>query len=78
MWVKLQIAKKGTTLYARDHDITDADSFAAACAEAWSKLRQAQIDKESSIGALMEYLDSSVLDQLNGAHITLEKPDPKT
>jgi hypothetical protein len=34
---------------------------------------QEQVRKESSIGALMEHLSGGVLDQLIGAHITVEK-----
>jgi hypothetical protein len=32
-----------------------------------------QMEKESSIRALMEHLDRSVLDQLTGAHLRIEK-----
>lgn len=73
MWVKLQVTKKGKALYSQTHDVTDSESFAKACADVWWKLRQTQIDQESSIGALMAHLDSNVLDQLSGAQITLEK-----
>jgi hypothetical protein len=34
---------------------------------------QEQQGKESSIGALMEHLEDGVLDQLNGAHIGVER-----
>jgi len=73
MRVKLEISKNGTALYSQAHDITDADSFGKACAQAWWKLRQAQLDRESSIGALMEHLDNNVLDELNGSYITMER-----
>ncbi len=73
MKVTLRIVKNGTSLYADTYDVTDADSFGRACADAWSRLRQEQMDRETSIGALLEHLDSNVLDQLNGAHILLER-----
>ena len=73
MKVKLRVMKGDAPLYAGVYDIADADSFATACADAWRKLRQQQIAKETSIGALIEHLDSGVLDQLNGAHIRLEQ-----
>jgi len=73
MWVKLEISKNGTALYSQGHDITDADSFGKACAQAWWKLRQTQLDRESSIGALMEHLDNNVLDELSGSYITMER-----
>jgi hypothetical protein len=72
MKVKLRIRKDGLLLYEGAHEIADADSFGKACAEAWWKVRQQRMQKEPSIGALMEHLDEVTLDQLNGAHITLE------
>jgi len=74
MKVKFRVTKDGTSLYAGDHDVVDADSFGKACAEVWRKLRQQQMAKETSIGALIEHLDSGVLDQLSGARISLERP----
>ncbi|MGP0092403.1 MAG: hypothetical protein ACLPKB_20955 [Xanthobacteraceae bacterium] len=73
MKVKLRITKDDVLLHAGVYDVADADSFGRACADAWSKLRQAQLDQESSIGALMEHLDGNVLDRLNGAHLSLER-----
>lgn len=72
MKVHLQIRRDGRLLYSGTHDVVDAESFGRACAEAWWKLRQQQLDKQTSIGALMEHLDGDVLDQLNGALITVE------
>jgi len=73
MKVELRITKDGTSIYAGAYDVADAESFGKACADAWSKLRQQQLREESSIGALFEHIDDNVLDQLNGAHISLEK-----
>jgi len=73
MKVRLRIVKNGASIYAGEYDITDADSFGRACADAWHKLRRWQMEQESSIGALMEHLDEGVLDQLYGAHICLDK-----
>jgi len=73
MKVRLRITSGGTFLYTGAYDVVDADSFGQACADAWSKLRAMQMNKETSIGALMENLDDMVLDQLNGAHIQLER-----
>lgn len=73
MTVKLQITKDGTSLFTGAYDISDADSFGRAFADAWAKLRQKQFDQETSIGALMDHLDNDVLDQLNGAQISLQK-----
>lgn len=73
MKVKLQVTKDGSTLFTEAYDVVDADSFGKACADAWWKLRQEQLAGESSIGALMEHLDSSVLDRLDGAQIRLDR-----
>jgi hypothetical protein len=69
MKVNLHIMNDSGSLY----DVSDADSFGQACADAWCRLREQQLVKESSIGALMEHLDGGVLDLLTGAHITLDK-----
>jgi hypothetical protein len=73
MKMKLQITKHGVLLHAAIYDVADADGFGRACADAWAKLMQEQQGKESSIGALMEHLEDGVLDQLNGAHIGVER-----
>jgi hypothetical protein len=73
MKMKLQITKGGVVLHSAIYDVVDADSFGKACADAWAKLMQTQQRKESSIGALMEHLESGVLDQLDGAHIGVER-----
>ncbi len=72
MRTRLRITKAGASLYEGVHDITGAETFAKACADAWWALKQQQMEKESSIGALMENLERDVLDQLIGAHMTLE------
>jgi hypothetical protein len=48
MKVELRITKKGTSIYASTHDIADPESFGNACADAWSKLRQERLSKETS------------------------------
>ena len=73
MKVYLRVVKAGDSLYDGAYDVSDADSFGQACADAWYRLRERQFAKESSVGALMEHLDSGVLDLLSGAHISLEK-----
>ena len=73
MKVTLRITKDGISIFAGTYDIADADSFGKACADAWLKLQQERLDKESSIGALLEHINDNVLDQLNGAHISLDR-----
>lgn len=73
MKVKLQVSKNGSPLYVGDYDISDAEDFGKACADAWAQLQQAQLNKEPSIGALIEHINNSVLDQLSGASISVTK-----
>jgi hypothetical protein len=74
MNVTLRIQKNGSALYEGTYDISDADSFGVACADAWAQLRERQLAKATSIGALFEALDDELLDGLMGAQISLSKP----
>lgn len=73
MNVTLRIQKDGSSLYEGTYDITDATSFGDACADAWAKLRERQLARATSIGALFEAIDDELLDGLMGAHISLSK-----
>jgi len=73
MKTKLRIATADAVLYEGAHDIRDAESFGAACAEAWERLRTQRLDKATSIGALYDVLNDNVLDLLQGATIRLDK-----
>ena len=72
MKVKLRITKAGALIQEGIYHIADAESFGKACADAWGRLKQQQMEKETSIGALMEHLERDVLDELSGAHIILD------
>lgn len=71
MQVKLRIHKDGAIIYEGTYDVSDADSFGAACSRAWMELRERRFAKASSIGALFENLDERLLDNLYGAEISL-------
>lgn len=73
MKVRLQLLQDGAPLVDEIRDVSDAESFGRAFAEAWSRLRQTQFEGETSVGALMDHLDESVLAQLDGAVIRLQK-----
>ena len=71
MRVKLEIMKAGKKLHEGAYDIDDSASFGKACADVWVKIR-GQCDAEAtSIGALMDSMHESVIDELNGAEIRL-------
>jgi len=71
MRVKLQIAKDGASLYTGNYEIEDAQSFGKACSDAWQQLQRAQLNRETSIGAVMEHVNDSVLNQLDGSTIAI-------
>lgn len=72
MKLALRITRAGIALYAGIYDVTDAETFGRACADAYSKLMQEQFRKERNVGALMEDVaaEASVLD---GALIRVER-----
>ena len=72
MKVKLRL-RKGATLYEAVHTITDAESFGRAFADVWVQLHNRRLQNATSIGALMEVLNESVVEELNGAQISLDK-----
>ena len=73
MKLRLALTKDGVPLYAGAYDVADADGFGKACADACSKLIQKRLHKDTSIGAVMEHLESGFLDQLDGTHISVER-----
>jgi hypothetical protein len=74
MKIKLRVSKHGSPLHAETYDVADADSFGKACADAWSKSIQEQLRKDTSIGAVMEHIESEMLDRLIGLQIAVERP----
>jgi len=73
MKVKLELIKRGHSLAGGVYEIDDNASFGAACADVWVKVRERCAARATSIGALMDAMHESVLDELNGAEIRLKK-----
>ena len=73
MKAQLRITKNGAELYSGVHNIKDSESFGSACADAWQQLQRAQVNRETSIGAVLEHVNDSVVDQLDGASISVTK-----
>jgi len=71
MKARLQIARYGAVLHSDIYEIDNADAFGKGCARVWTALRERQLNQETSIGALMDHLDRSVLDQLANAQMTV-------
>jgi hypothetical protein len=72
MKVKLRVKKKGALLYEGVHEIIDEDSFGAAFAKVWQYVRQKRLEATSSVGELMDIINDEVLEQLQGAEISIE------
>ncbi len=73
MKVKFELTKSGKRLHQATYDIDDPDSFAAAWKDVWVKARERSMKTPSSIGALMEAMHETVIDELSGAEIRLTK-----
>jgi hypothetical protein len=73
MRVKLELMKAGKRLHQGIYEIDDNASFGTACADVWVKIREQCAAKATSIGALMDTMHESVIDELDGAEIRLEK-----
>jgi hypothetical protein len=71
MKARLQITKNGAVLHSGVYEIDNADDFGKACASVWTALRERQLNQETSIGALMDHFDRSVIDQLANAQMTV-------
>ncbi len=73
MRVKLEVTKAGRRLHEGTYEIDDNVSFGAACADLWVQIREQCAAKATSIGALMDSMNESVLDELDGAEIRLKE-----
>ena len=72
MKLAVRITKSGTALYAGAYDVTDAETFGKACADAYSKMMEEQFRKESNVGVLMEDIENEA-SLLDGALISMQR-----
>ncbi len=73
MKMKLRIEKRGKPLLDRIYDITDAESFGNACADAFNKLHADGMARATSVGEVFEEINSYALGELQGATIRLSR-----
>jgi hypothetical protein len=73
MRVMLELVKGGQRLHQGTYEIDDNATFGTACADVWVKVREQCAARATSIGALMDTMHDSVIDELNGAEIRLSK-----
>ena len=73
MRVKLEVRKAGRRLHEGIYDIDDNASFGEACSRAWVDVREQRMARATSIGDLMDTMNESVIDEIDGAEIKLTK-----
>jgi hypothetical protein len=73
MKLKIEIIKAGRRLHDDTYEVDDSATFGAAWADAWVKIREQCAAKATSIGALMDSMHESVVDELEGAQIRLSR-----
>jgi hypothetical protein len=73
MKIRLRIQRGGSSLFEGTYEVTDSDSFGRACADAWEQIRTRRLEQATSVGALIDMLNQNVLDELQGAEITLSR-----
>lgn len=73
MKVRFELVKEGKRLHQAVYELDDTESFAAAWKDVWIKARERWMTKTTSIGDLMDSIHESVVDELDGAQIKLEK-----
>ena len=73
MRVQFEILKSGRRLHQAIYEIDDNASFGTACADVWVKIREQCAARATSIGALMDTMHESVIDELDGAEIRLRR-----
>ena len=73
MKLRIEIIKAGRCLHQGIYEVDDSATFGAACADAWVKVREQCAAKATSIGALMDTMHESVVDELDGAEIKLNR-----
>jgi hypothetical protein len=67
----MQVRRGGISLHEGTYDISDAESFGAACRDIWLQMRERRLAAASGIGSLMERQEESVLQDLVGSDITI-------
>jgi hypothetical protein len=71
MNVRIRLKRGKLALYEGTYEVSDAKSFGAACEDIWMQVREQRLAQATSIGALMESQEDSVLGDLVGAEIAI-------
>lgn len=73
MKLKLQVEKRGDTLFEDTYSIVDAESFASACTDMFNRLREQRMAAAPNVGQVFEEINEYALDELVDARISLTK-----
>jgi hypothetical protein len=71
--MNLQLKKGNALLYEGAHEVTDADSFGKALAQAWTSVRDDRLSRTTSIGQLMELITDETVAEISGAELIMTK-----
>jgi hypothetical protein len=71
--MNLQLKKGNVLLYEGAHEVTDADSFGKALAQAWTSVRDDRLSRTTSIGQLMELITDETVAEISGAELIMTK-----
>ena len=75
MKVRIKLTKHQEVVYEGIHAATDAAAFGAAFTAVWDALHARRMEQSTSIGELMSRIAEDVLDDVDGATITIERLD---
>jgi hypothetical protein len=73
MKIRLSIRKADARLHQGDYEVVDAKTFGAAFVQAWNEMQARRLGKTTSVGAFMDALSESELEELDGAEFTVRK-----
>ncbi len=69
MRMKVELKKSEGVLVSEVFEISDPESFAAACRELWSRLEQRCLAGTANVGELMDMTGEGVTQALDGAEL---------
>jgi len=71
MKVRLEVTKANKRLHQGMYEIDDSQTFGTAFGDVWVKVCEGCMAEAPSVGALMDTMHEGMIDQLNGATISL-------
>jgi len=75
MEVRIKLTREEKVVYQGVHAATDAQTFGRAFANIWDALHARRLEQATSVGELMSRIADDVLDDLDGATISIERLD---